>query len=170
MGREVIGGELGGDRAPAEGHAGAHHRDVGVVMAERAEKVGEQAEERQRDEHQRDRELLGGVRRAARRSAQRRSHDAQDDRRHREVLIPAGALAEHALGDDEQHHQPDRERRLHDHQRREQQRQHLQRPAEHGQARPEQPARPPQEPQHERGTQVILARRPLGVVRLERDA
>jgi len=169
-GREVIGCQLRRHGAPPEGHAGAHHRDLGEVMAERAEHVGQQAEQSQRHQHERDRELLGGVRRAARRSAQRRPDDPQHDRRHRQVLVPAGTLTEHALGDHEQHHQPHRERRLHDHQRREQQREHLQRPAEHGQARAEQPARALQEPPHEREAQVILARRPLGVVRLERDA
>ncbi len=50
-------------------------------------------------------------------------------------------LAEHALGEHDQHDEADRERRLDDDQRRKQQRDDLQRPAEHGQRGSEQPAR-----------------------------
>jgi len=127
---EVIGGELGGHAAPTEGQAGSKHRHLRARMAERAHQIGDQAGQAQTDEHERDRELLGGMAGAARRSEQGGADDSDHDRAHRHVLIASGTLAQHPLGEDHQHQQSGRERRLHNHQRREQQRHDLQRPAE----------------------------------------
>ncbi len=65
------------------------------------------------------------------------------DRADRHVLVAPGALAQHPLGEEHQHQQAGRERRLHDDQRSEQQRDDLQRPAEDREAGAEQPARAP---------------------------
>lgn len=51
--------------------------------------------------------------------------DTDHDGAHREVLSPSGALAEHALPEEQQHEQPDGHRRLHDHKRHQQQRHDL---------------------------------------------
>ena len=71
----------------------------------------------------------------ARRRGQAGADHAEHDRRHRQVLVAPGVLAEHALAEEHQHEQAGRERRLHDDQRSEQQRDDLQRPAEDRQAR-----------------------------------
>ena len=106
----------------------------------------------------------------ARRRAQRGADHAEHDRAHRHVLVAPGVLAEHPLGEEQQHQQARRERRLHDHQRRQQQRDDLQRPAEDRQPRAEQPARAPEQVAHQRqraGARSL--RRLLGVHRLEGD-
>jgi hypothetical protein len=69
--------------------------------------------------------------RAALRPCGRDAGHTDHDREHREVLAPPGALAEHALAEEQQHEQPDGHRRLHDHERDQQQRHNLQRPAKH---------------------------------------
>jgi len=128
--REIVGGELGRDTAPAEREAGADDRHRRGRAFEGAQQVREQARQRQDEQHERDRQVLGGVACAAWRRAQTRADHPDHDRRHRDVLVPAGVLAEHPLSQEDQHEQAGGERGLHDHQRREQQRDHLQRPAE----------------------------------------
>ncbi len=63
--------------------------------------------------------------RAALRPCGRYTDDAEHDRAHSEVLAPPGALAEHALAEEQQHEQADGHRRLHDHERDQQQRDDL---------------------------------------------
>jgi hypothetical protein len=123
----------------------------------------------QGQQHERDRQLLGGVRGRARRREQARADNPEHDRAHREVLVASGVLSEHPLGDEHQHQQARRQRRLDDDERREQERHDLERPAEDGQPRPEQPARAPHQPPREREAQVLLVGRLLGVHRLQGD-
>lgn len=127
---EVIGGELGGHATPAESESGADHRHLGARVAEHAQRVGDEARERERGEHHGDRQLLGGVRGTAWRREQSGADYADHDRADRHVLIASCMLAQHALGEQHQHKQPGRQCRLYDDQRREQQREYLQRPAE----------------------------------------
>lgn len=105
----------------------------------------------------------------ARRRGQPGADDADNDRRHREVLRAPGVLVEHALREEHQHEQAGGQRRLHDDQRREQQRDDLQRPAEDRQARTKQPARATHQAPGERQTQVLIVRRLLGIHRLQGD-
>jgi len=167
--REIVGGELGRHAAPAEREAGADDGHRGGRAAKGAQQVGEQARSGQDDEHEQDRQPLGGVTRAARRRAQSRADHADHDRRHRDVLVAAGVLAEHALTHEHQHEQARGERGLHHDQWGEQQRDHLQRPAEDRQARAEHPAPAPDQPPHQRQAQVVLVGRLLGVHRLQSD-
>ncbi len=95
--------------------------------------------------------------------------DADHDRAHREVLAPSGALAEHALAEEQQHEQADGHRRLHDHERDQQQGNNLQRPAKHRKPGPRQPASAAQQVQRKRGVQVLGMGSALGVHRLQRD-
>jgi hypothetical protein len=169
--REVVRGELGRDPAPAEREAGAddRHRGGRAAHAHGPQQVGQQARSGKDDEHDQDRQALGGVTRAARRRAQPRSDHADHDRRHRQMLMRAGVLAEHPLTHEHQHEQARGERGLHDDQRCEQQRDHLQRPAEDRQASAEHPASPLDQSPDERQAQMLLAGRLLGVHRLQRD-
>ena len=123
MSSQVVGGELGRNPAPAEGETCADHRHGGVRTPECAQRVWQQARQAEAEEHQRDRQLLRAVRGAARRRRQARSDHAGHDGEHREVLLAAGVLAEHPLGQEQQDEQAGRERRLHHDQRGEQQRQ-----------------------------------------------
>ncbi len=125
MSLEVIGCKLGRHAAPAEGQAGADHRDLRTRVAKRAQEVRKEARECEHAEHHRDRQFLGGVRGAARRREQSGADHAAHDRADRHVLIASRVLAQHPLGEQHQHEQPGGERRLHDHERREQQREHL---------------------------------------------
>ncbi len=59
------------------------------ATAERAQQVGQQADCRQPDEHDRDHQFLGGVRRAARGRRQARADHAEHDRADRDVLVPS---------------------------------------------------------------------------------
>jgi hypothetical protein len=138
-------------------------------MPERAQQIGEQARERETDEHERDRQPLARWAHATRGREQARADHAEDDRERRQMLSSSGVLAEHPLAEEQQHEQPRRERRLHHDQRRQQQRHDLQRPAEDRQARAEQPAGASQQPPDERHAQVLLARRLPRVHRLQRD-
>jgi hypothetical protein len=95
--------------------------------------------------------------------------DAEHNRAHREVLAPAGTLAEHALAEEQQHEQADGHRRLHDHERDQQQGNDLQRPAKHRKSRSRQPACTAQQVQGKRGVQVLGMGSALGVHRLQRD-
>jgi hypothetical protein len=101
----------------------------------RAQQVRQQARGTEADQDQRDRQLLGGVGRAARRRSQRGADHAGRDREHRDVLVFARALAEHALAEEHQHEQAGGERRLHDHQRSQHEGHDLQREAEYREAR-----------------------------------
>jgi len=166
---EVVGGQLGRHTAPAECHACADHRDVWILAPQPAQQVRQHARQPQRDEHERDRQLLAAVVGLAGRRRQRRADHPDDDRPHREVLIASRALVEHPFGQQHQHEQARRERRLDDHQRRQQQRHDLQWPAEDREARAEQPARALGQIPRERETQVVLARGLLGVHRLQGD-
>ena len=167
--REIVRGELGRDAAPAEREAGADDRHRGGRAAQRPQQVGQQTRGGEDEEHDQDRQALGGVTGAAWWRAQSRSDHADHDRRHREVLVPAGVLTEHSLSHEHQHKQAGGERGLHDDQRREQQRDHLQRPAEDRQARAEHPASALEQAPDERQAQMLLAGRFLGIHRLQRD-
>ena len=98
-------------------------------MADAAQDVGQQAHQAEPDEHEGDRQGLCSGGAAARRREDRRADHAEDDRGHRDVLIAAGVLVEHALTEEHQHDQPERQGGLHDDERREHQRDDLQRPA-----------------------------------------
>jgi len=136
---------------------------------EGAQQVGEQARHGQDEEHERDRQVPGGVACAARRRAQARADHADHDRRHRNVLMPARVLAEHPLSQEHEHEQAGGERGLHHDQRCEQQRDHLQRPAKDRQAGAEHPASTLDQPPDQRQAQVIVAGGLLGVHRLQSD-
>lgn len=116
--REVIGGELRGDAAPAVGETGTEHRDLRSGAAERAQQVGQQARQGQPEQHQGDRQLLGGVGGAAGRGEYPRTDHAQHDRSDGHVLIAPRALAEHSLREQHQNEQARREGRLNDYERR----------------------------------------------------
>lgn len=94
---------------------------------------------------------------------------SEHDRRHRDVLVAACALAEHPLSGEHQHEQARGQRGLNDDQGREFEGEHLQRPAEHRERRAEQPAFAPQQPRRQRKSQVRLCGRLLGIHRLEGD-
>jgi len=102
-----------------------------VRATDGAKEVGHEARQPQADQNQRDRQRFHAGARAARRGEERRAHDADDDRAHRDVLVAAGVLVEHPLGQEHQHEQAKREGGLDYDQRGEHQRHHLQRPAEH---------------------------------------
>jgi hypothetical protein len=167
--REIVRGKLRRDAAPAEREAGADNRHRGGRAAQRPQQVGQQAGGGEHEQHDQDRQALGGVTGAARWRAQPRPDHADHDRRHRGVLVYARVLAEHPLPDEHQHEQARGERGLHDDQWREQQRDHLQRPAEDRQARAEHPASALDQPPDQRQAQMLLAGRLLGVHRLQRD-
>ncbi len=135
---------------------------------EDAQQVGQQAHERDATE---DEIKLGAAREvgALVGGRDRDPGDAEHDRRHRDVLVAARALAEHPLSGEHQHEQAGGERGLNDDQGREFERDHLQRPAEHRERRAEQPAFAPQQSRRERESQVCLCGRLLGVHRLEGD-
>lgn len=166
---QIVGGELRRHPAPADREAGAEHRQLRAGVSDRAHDVGSEASQSQADQHERDRQLLGGVGGAERRREQRCADDTDHDRAHRHVLVASGVLAEHPLGKEQQHEQTSCERGLNDGEWREQQRDHLQRPAEERQPGAEQPTRSSDETPRERQTQVLLVRRLLGVRRLQRD-
>jgi hypothetical protein len=105
---------------------------------------------------------------AAVRGTSRDADDADDDRKHREVLASPGTLAEHALAEEQQHEQADGHGRLNDHERNQQQRDDLQRPAEHRKPGSRQPARAAQQVEGKRGVQVLGMGGALGVHRLQR--
>ncbi len=85
------------------------------------------------------------------------------------MLVTPRVLAEHPLGQEQQHQQSHRQGRLHDHQWSQQQRNDLKRKAEDRQAGAQQPAYPSDQAPDERETQVLIAGRLLGVHRLQRD-
>jgi hypothetical protein len=138
-------------------------------MRQQAQRVGEQRGDGQAGEHDRDRQILRAVTGVAWRRRQARADDADDDRRHRQVLRAPGVLVQHALREEHQHEQARRERRLHDDQRRQQQRDELQRPADYRQAGSQQPAPAAHQAPGERQAQVLLMGRLLGVHRLQGD-
>lgn len=168
-GGEVVGGELGRDAAPAEREPRAEHRHRRGRAADSAQQVGQQTGQAETEQHEPDRQPLGGMARATRRGAQAGADHADDDCGDRDVLVAPGVLAEHALSQEQQHDQTGRERRLHHHQRGEQQCQHLQRPAEDRQARAEHPAPAPDQPPDQCQAQVLFRGRLLGVHRLQGD-
>lgn len=110
------------------------------------------------------------MRARARRRGQGDPHHREDDRPHREVLAPPGALVEHAFGGQHEHEQPGGKGGLDDDQRSKDKRQHLQRPAEHREPDPKQPARAAHEPAEEGRAQVMLGRGVAGLGCLEGDA
>jgi hypothetical protein len=122
---EIIRGELRRHTAPAERKARPEHRHLGTGATERTQQVRGEGRQSQPEERERDRELLGGVARAARRRAQPSADHADHDGAHGEVLITSRVLAQHPLGDQHQHEQARRERGLHDRERCEQQRHDL---------------------------------------------
>lgn len=129
-GGEVVGGELGRDAAPAECQTCAEHRHRRRRATDCAQQVGQQAGQAETEQHESDRQPLGGVPGGARWRAQTGADHADDDRGDRDVLVASGVLAEHPLPEEQQHDQARRQRRLNHHQRGEQQREHLQWPAE----------------------------------------
>jgi hypothetical protein len=167
--REVVGGELGRDPAPAERQAGADYGHSRGRTAEYAQQVGQQARQADPEQHEHDRQALAGVARAARRCAQARADHPDYDRRHRDVLLSTRVLAEHSLSQEHEHEQPGRQRGLHHDQRRQQQRDHLQWPAEDRQARAQHPAPAPDQAPDQGQAQMLLVGRLLGVHRLQRD-
>lgn len=124
-GGEVVGGKLGRNTAPAERQTGAEHRHRRGRAADRAQQVGQQAGQAETEQHERDRQPLGGMAGATRRRAQARADHADDDSRDRNMLVAPGVLAEHPLSQEQQHDQAGGECGLHDDQRREQQGEHL---------------------------------------------
>jgi len=166
---KVIGGQLGGQSAPSERQSGGDHRHDRGRAADHAQQIRQQARGPQAEKHERDLEGLRGVGRAARGSRQRDPDHAQQDRGHRQVLMPSGVLVEQALGEEHQRHQPGRQRRLHDDQRRQQQGHDLKRPAQDRQAGAGEPAGTPEQVPDERHAEVLLAGRLLGVHRLKGD-
>lgn len=127
--RQVVRGKLRRDPAPTTRDPGAEHRHTRPWAVEEAQRVRQQAGENQRDEHDRDCQVLRPVAGVAWGGRQTRSDDADHDCAHRQVLGAPGVLVQHPLREEHQHEQPSGERRLHDDQRREQQRDDLQRPA-----------------------------------------
>jgi len=166
---EIVGGQLRRHAAPAAGQPGADHGHGSRWMREQAQRVGEQRSDGQPDQHDRDREALRAVAGVAWGRRQARADDADDDRRHRDVLHAPCVLVQHALREEHQHEQAGRQRRLHDDQRRQQQGDELQRPADDRQARPQQPARAAHQAPGERQAQVLFVGRLLGVHRLQGD-
>lgn len=122
-------------------------------MVKEAQRVGQQAHDRKAAKHDVE-HGAADVARAAIRREQRDAGDADHDRAHREMLAPAGALAEHPLPDCHQHKQPSGKRGLHDDERGEFQRDHLERPAKDREEGAEQPAPASQQPRGEREPQV----------------
>jgi len=137
-------------------------------VVQHAERVGQQRERADRDEHDGDLPRRRGFGRVGGRE-QAGPDDAEGDREHARVLVAAGLLVQHALAGDHQHQQPGRERGLHDDKRREHQRHDLQREPEDRHARAEEPAAAPHEPPRKREAQVRVLGRLLGIHRLERD-
>jgi hypothetical protein len=97
------------------------------------------------------------------------SHHPDQDRPDGKVLVASGVLSEQALGEQHQHQQPRRERRLDDHERGQHQRHDLKRPAEHREPRAREPARAAGEAPCQREPQLLLVGRLLGVERLQGD-
>jgi hypothetical protein len=167
--REVVGGDLGRDSAPAEGEARAEHRYRRRRAVDCAQQVGQQARQAEAEEHDQDRQPLAGMARAARGRAQARADHPDHDRRHRDVLVASGVLAEHPLSQEQQHEQAGGQGGLNHDQRREQQREHLQWPADDRQARAEHPAPAPDQSPDQRQAQVLFPGRFLGIHRLQGD-
>ena len=137
-------------------------------MAQQVQHVRQQARAAEAHQHERDRELLGGVSGAARWGGERNAGHADRDREHARILVAPGVLAQHSLPQQHQYQQTGGERRLHDHQRSQQQGHDLQREAEDRKAGAEQPPRPPDQAAGELQAQVRLVRRLPGVHGLER--
>jgi hypothetical protein len=167
--REVVRGELRRDAAEAARDARAEHRQGRRRAPEQAQRVWQQACHREREQDDRDREILRAVAGVPRRRRQPGADDAKHDRGHRDVLVAPDVLVQHALREEQQHEQAGGQGRLHDDERREQQRDDLQRPADDRQARSEQPAPAAHEAPDERQAQVLAVGRLLGVHRLQRD-
>jgi hypothetical protein len=166
---DVVRRELRREAAPREAEARSDHRDRRHAPPGRGEQVRSHREDAEPHEHERQHEVVG-VRGAAFGGGQRDPHDAHDDREHREVLAPAGVLVEHPLRGEHEHDQARGERRLDDYERSEQERDDLQRPAQDGHRRAELPARLAQQSPGERGSQVLIVGRLLGLGGLEGDA
>lgn len=137
-------------------------------MPKHLQRVWQEAEDTEREQHEQQR-LVAGVPGAAGGSGDRRSGDSDDDRDHREVLPPAGALAEHPLSGDHQHEQSRGERRLDDDEWRMFEGDHLQWPSEHRKQRAEQPAPAAEQPCGEREAQMHVGGSLPCVHRLEGD-
>jgi hypothetical protein len=167
--RQIVGGKLRRDTTPAEGKACADHRDDRARSPQRSKQVGQHAGEAKADEHDRDRQGLARVVGIARRRRQGGADDPEHDRGHRDVLVAAGVLAQHALPDEQQHQQAGSQCRLHDDQWRQQQSHNLQRPAEDRQSRSEQPAGASEESRDECQPQVLLVGCLACVQRLQGD-
>jgi hypothetical protein len=119
--RQIVGGELRCDATPAKRKAGTDHRDDRAWTPQRAKQIGEHAGEAKGNKHDRDRQGLARVVRVARRRRQSSADHTEHDRRHRDVLVASGVLAQHALPNEQEDQQTSSQRRLYDHQRRQQQ-------------------------------------------------
>jgi hypothetical protein len=166
---QVILGKLGSDPAPGKAEPGAQHRDRRARAPKGKEQVRGDRNRRERRKDDRQHEDVR-VDARARRRAQRDPHDREDDRGHRDVLAPAGALVKHAFGREHEHEQSGSKCRLDDDQRGKDQREHLQGPTEHREADSKQPARAPHEPAQERRAQVVAGGGVAGLGRLKGDA
>jgi len=165
---EVVGEQLRRHAAPGKAKSRRDHRQRGRGTAHAVDDVGRDCQEAEPDEHERDGQVVGvGTR--ARGRAQRRAGHAEHDRAHRNVLAPAGVLAQHALAEEQQHEQAHGHRRLDHDERCQQQRHHLQWPTEQRQSRAGQPARSPEQAERKRRVQVLGMGGALGVHRLQRD-
>ena len=165
---KVVGEQLRRHTAPGIAKTRGHHRQRCGRSAHAVDRIWEQRKQPEPHEHDRDDQVVA-VPGAAVRGTRGDTDDADDDRKHREVLAPPGTLAEHALAEEQQHEQADGHRRLHDHQRDQQQGHDLQRPAKHRKPGSRQPARTAQQVQGKRGVQVLGMGSALGVHRLQRD-
>jgi hypothetical protein len=123
--REIVGGELRRDAAPAAGETGADHRQRRRWVGEQAQGIGEQARDAQPEQHERDREILRAVAGRPWRRGQTGADHADHDCAHREVLATPRVLVQHPLREEHQHQQSGSERRLDDDERRQQQRDDL---------------------------------------------
>jgi hypothetical protein len=164
---EIVREELRSHAAPGEAEAGTDHRQRSSWATHEIDRIGEQRQQPQTEQHERNGEVARVVARA-RRAAYRRTRHAEHDREHRDVLASPGVLVEHPLAEEEQYEQSHRHRRLHDHERDKQQRENLQRPAEQREPCSRKPARPPEQVERKCRMEMLGVRCALGVHRLQR--
>jgi hypothetical protein len=112
--RKVIGEQLRGHPAPGVAKTRGHHRQRRSRPAHAVDRIWEQRQQPEPDEHDGNDQVIA-VAGAAVRGTGGDAGYADDDGEHREVLAPSGALAEHALAKEQKHEQADGHRRLHDH-------------------------------------------------------
>lgn len=166
---DVIGGKLGGDSTPGKRKSGADHRQRGCGPPRDRDHVGHRREKAEADQREHD-HLIAYVGRGVGGRRERRPQDSQNDRHDGDQLAPAGTLIEHALTEEQQDEQACRKRRLDDDQGREQKSDDLKGKAEDRNAGARKKARPFEQVTGQRQAQMLMARRPLGVHRLQRHS